>query len=351
MKKETKPVKEKTYEEEVLSEELIDAVPASDNDIFTNERTPLTAKQLYENVEEKRLVLHKTNKTLKLVNRILFGVVLGVIIATFVIAMFLPQWIDGGDPDGVTKWVMYIPLATSVLMLLIIGLYVFLSKKSLTKKQNTYINYLLNDYGRFLYWDGDFKGFSINLLDRVTLEKFESAGVYLNVNKVMSRANYVIQYKNLEYRVAEMRAEIPSELQKKKTVTVFIGRFFETKNNLNLVQPVYFYIKGNGEMVSYPSQVDTMRAIKTENKYDIIGTNEDFKHIDKKVIDQIRRIEVDDVLLDMTIAFHPGVTYVTASYSDRCVDFPYAEEFDDLYIKRYKKDDELLAKVFELTNK
>lgn len=336
----TEPKEEKVLVEEDEQEsvdELLQQVP--------EENKPQTKlEDLVEQIEEKRVAFAKKAKRINLINRIIFGVVVVIILAAFILMIAF------NSGENKVPWVQYVALGVSGGLLVSVIIYTFLMKRVLNKKQTAYINEILTLYGDYLYRGDGYKGYSLNILERYTTEGFQASGIYRDVKKITSRAIYNVNYRDLSFKVAELMAEVPSSQQKRKTIASFIGRFYTAPNKMNLKAPVFVYIKGNAEIVSYPSEIDNLKLVTTAPTYDVLGDPEDAKLVSKKLMDLIRKIHVDEVLLDCTIAFHPGQTNIAINYSQECVDFPYLDPFVDKYIKHYHDDDLINREIMALAN-
>lgn len=352
-------MKKETKEKEVEKEEIIPETPevkedpiveveeaSVEDNLFDMDVPRLSREELFNAIEEERQTFLKASKKSNLINRIIFGVVLVLILGSIIVAMVI---MSQGIVEG--NWPTYLALGVGGGCLLGVLLYTFLAKKAINRKQVDYINSILTNYGNYLYRGQNYGGYAFNAHDRFTLETFSESLIYKDVKKITSRAIYSVKYHDTLIKIAELMAEVSSTEQKRKTIAIFIGRYFVAKNNLNLKRPIYIYIKGRPDIVSYPTEVDHMKLIKQTERFDILGVPGDEKILSTKLLDEIRKIKVDEVLLDCTIAFHPGRTYISVNYSNEAVDFPYQKEFDDSYLEHYNNDNLIIREIIDIANK
>jgi len=333
---------------EIVEVDVIEDIPLDASD----DTTP--KPELVAAIEASRDSFYSEAKKRQKVNRIIFGILIVLVLAIFGAYIGLSYFgvISGGEE---TSWIMWVVFGGVIGLLGLTFLYVQLKKRSLKKKQNTYITGLLNMFGEYLYKGNGYSGYLLNINETYTTENFNESLIYQGISRAHSRAIYSVAYDKLRYRVAETVADMPSSkpkalFGKKETITAFLGRYFVAPNNLAVSRPIYVYIKGNADVISYPTEVDSLRLLESTAKYDILGEQADKKLLKKKLLDLCRKFVIDDITYDVTFAFHPGKTYVTISYANPAMDFPYENPFDGLYIKREMKDELIIRDILAIAN-
>ena len=321
-----------------------------ENAFLFEKETKLPKTEIPEAIENTRLEYMSQYKKNRFYGRLVFGIVVGLIIAGFAVQMILAG--NNLAPD----WLIYLLLGLFVLILVAAFVLSHFSKKWLKNKQNDYVSNVMNYYGDYLYGTDGYEGYSLDLKETFTKEHFDISAIYSNVLKANSRGVYTVRYKNFTYKVAEAVADVASSrpkklLGKQPSVTAFLGRFFISTHNLNIKHPLYIYVKGKADVISYPSEVEKLRLIDATEKYDLLGDGNDRKEIKKKVLDLCRSFKIDEILYDLTFAFHPGgKAFVTVSYSNDTISFPLETVYDNKYLHREYCDELIVREILEIVN-
>lgn len=280
-----------------------------------------------KNIEDARLVFSKKYKKRNIVKYIitaivLVGVILGWLLPTLLI-----------DKDGpYAKWQTYTTLIVFVVMLVVLGVYSFISKRKSSKEVNDYMAKYFDYSTKYVLSDLDVQELKGTLADKISDSDLTDSLLYKDVARVGSRGKLTFIYKDVPVTLVECSA---SKRNGKGYSTIFVGKMLTAANSWDK-DPVIVYLKGNKRALP-PTNLDAYEMVSDTKTMVVYGKSKK-KLLTQKTKEAINKIKTDKVLVDCAISIQPGKTYILMGYEDSLMVPPFDNPFNPNPTKKYKED-------------
>ena len=306
----------------------------SDNNINENEelvenKEDVVAEDKPYNVviEEARLGLYKSYKTSRTVSNILMF----VIVAAIVGIMFLII-----SNNQVLKIVGY-----SLAGALVVGMIVYyiLNRKRFPNKIKEYVPFVAKTLNEKMFSAQGFDEIEAKPEDKLAMDDLIGDGVYAEATGINSRNVVRGTYRGHHFTYAEAALLRPSS-RKQQVPPLFVGRYISMPNQMKFSGRYIVVIKNPKQPNDLPNAVNDLVALEDKDEFMVYGPEGSNYHndIDNKVISQLRRLKVEDHLLNVNIVFWGGHTAVYLSYDDPILAVPFEKEFDVKAFERSLED-------------
>lgn len=273
-----------------------------------------------QNIESAREIFLKQYKVQNIVKWIVSIAALALIVVAWLVLL----------PINV-----YLTVAAVGVSLLMILLYNFFIKRYLNGKMKIYFDAFYNNSTEFVFGNDDFSDVEAKVESKIEAVQFTENNIYADVVQVGSQNLTTYKYKGMPISVCDAAGQTKSA---KSLVPVFVGKYFMATNSYDQDEPIVIYLKGNEKSLP-PTNVSHLEVISDDNKMAIYSLNKDAsKFISKKVQNVLKKINTDDILIDVAIAIQKGKTFVCAGYDDVLMVLPLEKPFNPKATRNYKDD-------------
>lgn len=322
----------KTKKEEAVVETDKDGFVISREDETVKEEAPEYAKI----VDKARLDYISASK----VNRWLsIGVFILVIALICVIYFVLYQ------NKYINDTIMVVLLVIVCVCML---LYTFFGKNLLNRKAVKYISLYYNEIIKDTLTSCGAVDIVNEPKGKIDKSLFIDARVYLNIEAVGSRNVSYFSINSNKYMMAEVAGQIKG---KKRMESIFVGRFIDSKNELDIPGRILISVKGNSELYRPVDDIEGLSNVGENKKYVIYSNYNHYKDILKKsVIDLIEQFRIDNLLLDLWISIQAGKTSIGLDLGNELMDLPVDKPFNYANNNRLKEITMLAMKIIDTIN-
>lgn len=300
---------------------------------------PHESLQKIEDDRQAFLRFYKKNNSLK----ILVTVICLVLIV--VTCLVLPNVLDDIENVAIKTGTT---LGGSILAIVVLAVYSFLSRRNTDKKMKEYFKNYYENANNFVFSDKKFEKAELQDPGKITLEQFSDCGLYKDVIEVGSRGFTEFSYNNIPMAVVDCAGNVKGE---KRVYPVFVGKYLFASANYIGKDPIIIYLKGN-EKALPPTNVDGISKVVEDVKYDIYSNNKDWKKtLTSEILKLITAIKTDKTLIDVAISIREGRIFVMLGYDDPLMILPLQNKFDSKPMEQYKKNLAQACKLVEAVNK
>ena len=244
-----------------------------------------------KNIEVAREIFLKQYKVQNIVKWIVSIAALGLIILGWLV--FLPISV-------------YLTIGSIAASLLLILLYNFFIKRYLNGKMKIYFDEFYKNTTEFIFEGKDYTDVDFKVENKIEAVQFTENEIYKDVVQVGSRNLTTYKYRGMPISVCDAAGQTKSA---KSLVPVFVGKYFIADNNYEGDEPIIVYLKGNDKALP-PTNVAHLEVISDDNKIAIYSNNKEAaKFVNKKVQALLRKINTDDILIDVAISIKKGKTF------------------------------------------
>lgn len=235
----------------------------------------------------------------------------------------------------------------------VIGMLVFyiVTKNRLPNKTQEYIklvNKIINGHN---YIDKDVKDAATDEKEKLDLAEIIVDGLYKDLGNIASRN--VIHGKYKEHSFVAGDLGLYNNAQGRRRTSVFVGKYISMQNSLHFTDHFIINIKGKDNPVDLPTATENLVTLLEEDNLIIYGPKDgDYKKaLGTKLIPALRKIELDENLLNLNFVFWAGHSTAYLSYADEIMTLPFQNKFTGVANNKYRKDLYDILAAFELINK
>ena len=278
---------------------------SSDDKITISEDSPDYAKD----IEKARIEYNKERRVFKYISYVILGFSVLAIIILFVFAA------------PIKDYGIWICLGSVVFLLVLIYLYNSLSKKHLIKKATEYIKVYYNLTNEQIFDDKEhFSDISVDTNGIVDKEIIATSRIYKNVENIGARNLITFRYNNIESNKVLDFTLSDVGLQrrgKKRMQSVFVGKIYFIKHNLQLPGRALLQCKSESDLVYKINDVDDLESILESNKTILFSNLNKIKSIfTASIINKIESFKYDNSLLDVVISISKDYIFIGLDYND-----------------------------------
>ena len=187
-------------------------------------------------------------------------------------------------------------------------------------------------------------------------EKIESAdiiveNVYADLGQTASRNVIHAKYKGHSFLTADLGAY--NNATGRKRSSLFVGKYLNTQNTLHFEGRIIINLKAKENPVDLPTALEDLAILSEEDNFIIYGPKDaDIKKIfGTKFLPALKKIKLDDNLLNANFVFWAGRSSAYLSYTDDIMTLPFQHEFVGNANSKYKADMYDVLEAFSLINK
>ncbi|MFA5422018.1 MAG: hypothetical protein WC344_04510 [Bacilli bacterium] len=241
----------------------------------------------------------------------------------------------------VVGWLVLLPIKT-YLAIIAIGVslamilaYNFFIRRYLNGKMKTYFEIFYKNTTEFVFEGEKYTEVNFNVEGKIEPVQFTENNIYKDVIQVGSRNLTTYKYDGMPISVCDAAGQTKGA---KQLVPVFVGKYFMAENSYDGEEPIVIYLKGNAKSLP-PTNVADLTVVSDDGTMGIYSNSRDaLKFVNKKVQVALRKIETDDILIDVAIAIQKGKTFVCAGYDDILMVLPLEKPFNPKATRSYKDD-------------
>ena len=290
-------------------------------------------KPYYEVVEEERLKIIALNKKGQVLSTISVILVLGLSIGGIFTLQTIPV-------------LSYVLMGLAIVVLITFSI---LNHRVMRPDVKGYVVAASTAINKYVFADTRYSEVKYDPNDKLELQDVSSDGVYDQLVRTASRNVVEGKYDGRTFKVCECALFRPNV--KGKQDPAFIGKYLTYPNSLHFEGRLVIVSKGEKD-IDIPNGLGDLNQLENDEKFFIYGSDEKLlKDIDKKFINEIKRLTINNHMLNLTIAIWSGRTIVYASYDDATITLPFYEKYQEDTAKQYREDLLTLLEALTLLNK
>lgn len=291
-----------------------------------------------EYIEDKRLEFAGVYGKNRKWSYIMMGIVLAIAVGSVICLT------QKNPALNIVGWVL---ISTAVIGMLVYYLVTKNKMPYLTKEYIKAVSETLNSYN---YTDKDVSEPNCDEKEKVDLADIIVDGVYQDLSNIASRNVVRARYKGKSFMVADMGLYTGVGKQSK---SVFVGKYISMENTLHFKDYFIINIKKKDQAVDLPTKVEGLTLLVNEDEFAIYGPkDEDIKKVaGTKLLPALKKIQLDDVLLNANIVIWAGHTAAYLSYCDEIMTLPFQNVYTGKANDKFKDDLYTALEAFELINK
>ncbi len=297
---------------------------------------------LKENINKSREVYVKWSKFYKKWNLVLSSILIAILVVFFVLIFMYGTTI---------AWLGYLSFAIIIADL---GVMWFISKwqrKKLGDKAEIYLNEHFNLANLYIYSDESFEEKQTLCTHQIDNTLFFDAHFYQNLKGTKSRNVFFAKYRDKKFIAADLAAFV---LIKNRTSPMFLGKFYQLENSYAEENKyILFQLKG-GEYSRPIDDVesDDISLVEGNDIYAIYSNDNNWRKVfNRKVIDELRKFNIDSTLIDVLVSVRKGTTVIAIDYSDEFINVPINSVYNAQDTRRAKQDLIKVMQIFDLIDK
>lgn len=245
---------------------------------------------------------------------------------------------------NIVGWVM---ISTAVIGMLV---YYIVTKNRMPYATKEYIKTVSDTLNSYNYTHQDIKEPVCDPQEKVELADIIVDGVYQDLTNIASRNVVRARYKGKKISVSDLGLYTGAG---KNTKSTFVGKYITMENTLHFKDYFILSIRNKEQPVDAPTKLDGLTLLTDEDDFAIYGPkDEDIKKlVGTKFIPALKKIQLDNVLLNLNVVIWAGHTAAYISYCDEIMTLPFQNVFDGKANDKFKDDLYTLLEVFETINK
>lgn len=304
------------------------------SDININEKEEVMEEQelgepkpYYEQIEEQRKELYKSYATSRRVSNILMFVMVAAIAGVMFMVI---------SNNTILRIVGYV-----VAGLLLVGmiLYYVLNRKKLPNKVKEYVAFVSAILNKEMFAAQGFGEIDSNPEDKLQMDDLLGDGVYVEATGINSRNIVKGTYKGHHFTYSEAALLRPSS-RKQQNPPLFVGRYISVPNQMKFDGRFIFNFRNPKQPLDVPNAITDLSVLEEKDEFIVYGPENANYHdvIDNKILSQLKKIEIQDHLLNVNVVFWGGHTAVYLSYDDPILSVPFEKPFDHAAFEQSLKD-------------
>ena len=245
---------------------------------------------------------------------------------------------------NIVGWVL---ISLAVVSMLV---YYIVTKNRMPYTTKEYIQTVSDTLNSYNYTHKDIKEPMCDPKEKVDLADVIVDGVYQDLTNIASRNVIRARYKGQKVTVSDLGLYTGAG---KNSKSVFVGKYISMENTLHFKDYFIINIRAKDNPVDLPTKIDGLALLTDEEGFAIYGPkDEDIKKlVGTKFLPALRKIELDNVLLNINVVIWAGHTAAYLSYCDEIMTLPFQNVFDGKANDAFKEDLYDVLEVFETINK
>ena len=266
-------------------------------------------------IEDARQALFKDYSKSRKISNILMFVILAMIVGIMFMIM---------NNNQVLKIVGY-----SLAGALVIGMIVYyvLTKKKFPNKTKDYITFVSTKMRNRMF-DEKYDEVKCDVDEKFKIEDFVGDGVYRDATNINSRNVIRAEYKGHHITYGEAALLRPYN-RKQQVPPLFVGKYVSMPNDLEFDGHFVLVYRNPKQPLDLPNAIDDLVVLEEKEDMIIYGPEgADYHNVLKgSLVSDLRRLELNQRLLNVNIAIWAGHSAAYLSYDDSVMSFPFDKPF------------------------
>ena len=235
----------------------------------------------------------------------------------------------------------------------IVGMLVFyiVTKNNIPYMTKDYIQLINNVFNAHNYLDTNTKDAATDDKEKLELAELIVDGLYKDLGNIASRNVIHAKYKEKSFVAADLG--LYNNGQGRKRLSVFVGKYISMQNSLHFTDHYIVNIKAKENPVDLPSDIESMEVLLEEDNLIVFGPKGgDYKKaLGTKLIPELKKVALDENLLNANFVFWAGHSTAYLSYTDDIMTLPFQTEFTGKANNKYREDLYAVLEAFASINK
>lgn len=321
-KTETPVIKKEEVPEEILSTE----VPQTEQDV------PFLTK-----IENARAELHSKYKKNKLMSTIITIIVVGLVILAFFLMTL----------EEVYKYVGYGVAGVTLAGMVV---YYVINKNRFPDSTRKYISFLNVQFNTFVYEDKNYTQLEMDPKDKLDTGEISADRIYKDISQTGSRNVVHGIYNKNDFVSADLA--VYTRKEKKQDFACFVGKYVSIPNKIKLEGRIIISVRGEKE-IDLPTDIDDLENVETIGNITFLAPKDlEYKALlGEKFLKELKKIKIENFLINLNIVVWGGHTAIYMSYSDELMTVPFENPFNDGPLTQYRDNQLQLLKVVDALGK
>ena len=250
--------------------------------------------------------------------------------------------------NKVTKIIGWVLVGTAVVGMLVFYIVTRNKLPYLTKDYIKTVNDILNGHN---FSDNTISEPATDEKEKAELSDLMVDGVYANLGNVASRNIIHAKYRGQKFTVGDVG--LYDNAQGKKRASLFVGKYLSTTNELHFKDHYIIVMKNNEKPVDLPTDLENLVTLVDEGDFLIYGPKDGDvkKDLGSKLLPALRKISLNETLLNANFVIWAGHSAAYLSYSDEIMTLPFQNPFTGKENDKYRKDLYDSLEAFNVINK
>ena len=300
---------------------------------------PIEDERSYVNIiEDARLAFNKQYGKSRTVSYIMMAVVLVIAVGSVILTTRNDMALK------ITGWAL---IGSAVIGMLVFYIVTRNKLPELTKEYIKLINETLNGHN---FTDAHIKNASTDEKEKMELAEFACDGIYKELAQIASRNVIRGKYEGHSFVVSDVG--LYNNGTGKNRTSSFVGKYISMQNTLHFEGHYIVTIQGDSP-VDLPSDIEGLEVLLQDGNLTIFGPKGgNFeKVLGKKVLPVIKKLTINDTLMNVNFVFWAGHSSAYLSYCDDIMTLPFQKPFTGKDNDIYRSDLYTSLEALELLNK
>ena len=250
--------------------------------------------------------------------------------------------------NKVAKIIGWVLVGTAIVGMLVFYIVTRNKLPYLTKDYIKAVNEIMNGHN---FSDKEISEAITDEKEKAELSDLMVDGIYANLGNVASRNIIHAKYKDHKFTIGDIG--LYDNAQGKKRASLFVGKYLSTTNELHFKDHYIITIKSKEKPVDLPTDIEKLAVLVDEGDFIIYGPKDGDvkKDLGSKFLPAIRKISLDDTLLNANFVIWAGHSAAYLSYSDEIMTLPFQNPFTGKENDKFRKDLYDSLEAFNVINK
>ena len=282
------------------------------------------SKPYEEAIEQARVDFNKVVKKSRIRSYIAMGVVLALAVTSVIFIGFR------GLAWSIAGW--------SLVGTAVVGMIVFyiVTRNTVPNATKDYIDVVNRELNQRNFADNQFTEAKTDKKEKLEIADPISDGIYAGLTTIASRNVINGKFAGRTFKLGDMGLYSG---QGKGRTSAFVGKYFSYPNDLHFEGRYIISIKGKAP-VDLPTDTADLVVLHEDDSFVVFG-KEGAKYesdLTKAFVSEIKKVQVNNHLLNLNVVIWSGHTAVYASYDDQIMTLPFQKNYDKEPNEQYAND-------------
>lgn len=237
-----------------------------------------------------------------------------------------------------------IAIVIAIVIIILMFVYLKIIKSKLNKHTQQYIRDCYQVLSNIELSEVDVKNVTSLADDIFAIDDIKNAKFMLNVESCKSKNTLQFDAYDKTIQMADLMFTVPNPKDTKKPIVAFCGKFIQYHSLKTYEERIVLYRKTVVPNCYGPTDVEGLEKVIDDDKLLVYAANKNYtKILNKKILETLANVEIDDYLYDLTITINGNLVTVALSYADKLVAIPLNEPTDFVGFERVAKDIKLVV--------